>query len=323
MSRNKPVQVAVLDDFQGVALTMADWSPLEGKAEITVFRDHLSDPAAVVDRLKPFDAVCVMRERTPLRSAILEQLPNLRLICSTTPRNASIDVAAARALGITVCGTGSSGQGAAELTWGLILALLRNIPGESASLRGGGWQLSVGVGLKGKTLGVVGLGRIGSTMAGIALAFGMDVIAWSQNLTEERAREYGARLVDKEALFREADIVTIHLILSDRTRGLVGVPELELMKPTSYLVNTSRGPIVEEAALIDALRNRSIAGAALDVFDVEPLPESHPFRTLDNVLATPHIGFVTRNAYETFYGDTVQNILAWLDGKLIRVIEGQ
>ena len=229
---------------------------------------------------------------------------------------------AASAHGITVCGTGSSGQGAAELTWALILAIVRNIPAEAASLRKGDWQVSVGADLAGKTMGVLGLGRLGGAVAKVARAFGMDVIAWSQNLTRERAEDQGARLVTKEELFREADIVTIHLVLSDRTRGIVGAPELKLMKPTAYLVNTSRGPLVDEAALIETLKSRSIAGAALDVFDVEPLPAHHPFRSFDNVLATPHIGFVTQGAYEIFYTQTVENIVAWLDGKPIRVMGG-
>ena len=322
MSMNNPIKVAVLDDYQGVALRMADWSALRGRADVTVFRDHLSDSNAVVERLRPFDVVCVMRERTPLPGSILEQLPNLKLIASTGPRNASIDVAAAKARGITVCATRSAPNGAAELTWGLILAVIRNLPAESASLRGGGWQVSVGGDLDGKTIGVLGLGRIGARTAKVARAFGMDVIAWSQNLTRERAEEQGARLVSKEELFREADIVTVHLVLSGRTRGIVGAPELKLMKPTAYLVNTSRGPLVDESALIDALRSRAIAGAALDVYGTEPLPESHPFRSLDNVLATPHIGFVTRDAYELFYRETVENIAAWLSGKPIRAVEG-
>jgi phosphoglycerate dehydrogenase-like enzyme len=321
VSTNEPIKVAVLDDYQGVALDMADWSTLRGRADITVFRDHLADPAAVVDRLRPFDVVCVMRERTLLPGSILEQLPNLKLISSTGPRNASIDVAAARARGITVCSTGYSAHGAAELTWALILAMIRRVPAEGASLREGGWQISVGGDLEGKTLGVLGLGRLGGRSAKIARAFGMNVVAWSQNLTRERAEEQGAQLVSKEELFRDSDIVTIHLVLSRRTRGIVGAQDLRLMKPTAYLVNTSRGPLVDEDALVDALRRRVIAGAALDVYDVEPLPESHPFRSLDNVLATPHVGFVTRDTYETFYRDTVENIVAWLDGKPVRVAE--
>lgn len=323
MATNKPVKVAILDDFQGAALEMADWSPLKERAEITRFRDHLADPAAVVERLRPFDVLCVMRERTPLRASILEQLPNLKLIATTGHRNASIDVAFARSRGITVSCTGPAargGNGAAELTWALILGIVRHLPAELASMRNGGWQVSIGGDLKDSTIGVLGLGHIGGTTARVARAFGMNVIAWSQNLTRERAEQQGARLVTKEELFREADLVTVHLVLSDRTRGIVGARELGLMKPTAYLVNTSRGPLVDEAALIDALRSRRIAGAALDVYDVEPLPESHPFRTMDNVVATPHVGFVTEGTYESFYRDTVENVVAWLDGSPIRVM---
>jgi phosphoglycerate dehydrogenase-like enzyme len=315
-----PAQVAILDDFQGVALAMADWSRLRDRARITVFRDHVSDPASVIARLDPFDVVCVMRERTPLPRAILEKLPRLKLIASTAQRNAAIDMEAARELGITVCGTASSSTAAGVLTWALILGLLRNLPAETASLRNGDWQVAVGADVTGRTLGVLGLGRIGSFVAHVGRAFGMHLIAWSQNLTADVAERYGVRLVEKDDLFRLADILTIHLVLSDRTKGVVGRRELELMKPTARLVNTSRGPLVDEEALIDALRNRRIAGAALDVFDVEPLPPAHPFRSLDNLLATPHIGFVTEDMLRTFYGETVENIEAWLDGAPIRIL---
>jgi phosphoglycerate dehydrogenase-like enzyme len=319
MPSDKPIKVAILDDYQGVALQLADWGALKGRADITVFRDHLSDLAALVERLKPFDVVCVMRERTPFSRSILEQLPNLKLLASTGARNASIDLDAASERGVTVCGTGYSAHGAIELTWALILAIVRNLPAELASLRAGQWQISVGADLKGKTIGVVGLGSIGAKIARIALAFGMNVLAWSQNLTRETAEQHGARLVGKEELFRDADIVTVHLVLSSRTEGIIGAPELNLMRPSAYLVNTSRGPLVDENALINALKNRSIAGAALDVYNVEPLPESHPLRSLDNVLATPHIGFVTEETYKIFYRDTVENITAWLSGKPVRV----
>jgi phosphoglycerate dehydrogenase-like enzyme len=327
MPTNPPIAVAVLDDYQGVALRMADWSVLHERAEVTVFRDHLSEPDAVVARLLPFDVVCVMRERTPLTRSILEQLPNLKLIASTGSRNASIDLAAARARGITVCGTGfnpahPNSNSTAELTWALILAMVRHIPAESALVRQGGWQTSIGADLEGKTLGVLGLGRIGGAVAKIGGVFGMEVTAWSQNLTHEAAGQHGARLVGKDELFRDADIVTIHLMLSDRTRGIIGARDIRMMKPSAYLVNTSRGPLVDEAALIDALRWRKIAGAALDVYDTEPLPLDHPFRSLDNVLATPHIGFVTQDTYETFYSQTIEIIIAWLDGKPVRVMEG-
>ncbi|MGZ3508878.1 MAG: D-2-hydroxyacid dehydrogenase family protein [Vulcanimicrobiaceae bacterium] len=314
------VKVAVLDDYQNVALQMADWSKLDGRATVTVFNDHLADPAALIERLRPFDVLCVMRERTRLPRAIIEQLPNLKLIASTGQANAAIDVAAASERGVTVCGTGYTSAPTIEFTWALILAIARNVTIENASVRRGGWQQTLGEDLEGRTLAVLGLGRIGSRVANIARAFGMEVIAWSQNLTREKAQAEGARLVTKEALFRQADFLTIHVVLSKRTIGLVGAAELALMKPTARLINTSRGPIVDEPALIAALNERKIAGAALDVFDIEPLPAEHPFRSMHNVLATPHIGYVTRGLYEIFYGDTVENILAWLDGSPIRVI---
>jgi phosphoglycerate dehydrogenase-like enzyme len=307
------MKVAILDDYQDVALRLADWSAVSRRAEITVFNDHLADPAAVVERLRPFDVVCVMRERTPLSRDILQQLPRLKLIASTGLRNAAIDMRAAAERGIVVTATGYESTPAIELSWALILASARHLAREAASVRDGGWQTTMGANLRGKCLGVIGLGNIGKEVARIALAFGMTVIAWSQNLTREIASAAGATLADKDALFREADIVTVHLILSRRTSGLVGAAELALMKPTAWLVNTSRGPIVDEAALIEALRARRIAGAALDVFDIEPLPADHPFRRLDNVLATPHIGYVTEELYRTFYGDAAASIAAWLE----------
>ena len=314
------LKLAILDDYQGVAFSSADWSALKGRVEITRFRDHLDEEAKLVARLKPFDALLVMRERTPLPANILAKLDKLKLILSTGRRNAAIDVDAAKQRGITVCHTGYSSHGAAEHTWALILAAMRHIPAETASLKSGGWQRHVGIDLKGKTLGIVGLGNIGAKMAQVARAFDMEVIAWSQNLTPEKAEAAGARAVDKETLFREADIVTVHLILSGRSRGIVGAAELALMKPTAWLVNSSRGPLVEEHALVRALENRLIAGAALDVFDTEPLPAHHPFRRLDNVLATPHVGFVTEQTYRIFYQDSVENLLAWLDDKPIRTV---
>ncbi len=310
------INVAILDDYQNVALQSADWSRLDGRAAITVFNDHLADPADVVERLRTFDVICVMRERTPLPRAILEQLPRLRLIASTGARNASIDVAAAAELGIEIVHTGYESSPTVELTWALILASARNILTESNSLRSGGWQRTVGSGLRGKTLGVLGLGNIGSQIARIGSAFGMEIIAWSQNLTAERAQACGARLVSKIELLQQADIVTIHLILSRRTRQLIVGAELAVMKSTAWLVNTSRGPIVEEGALIEALQKRAIAGAALDVFDTESLTSDHPFRSLDNVLATPHIGYVSRELYATFYGDAVKNIASFLDRRI-------
>jgi phosphoglycerate dehydrogenase-like enzyme len=307
------MKIAILDDYQNVALRLAEWSNVRQHAEITVFNDHLADPSAVIERLRPFDVVCVMRERTPLPRDILQQLPNLKLIASTGPRNASIDSPAATDLGIAVTATGYDATPTIEFTWSLILASMRGIDREAASLKAGGWQTGLGSKLRGKTLGVVGLGNIGNEVARIGLAFGMEVIAWSQNLTAEKASAAGAVLVDKQTLFREADVVTIHLVLSGRTRGLVGGSELASMKPTARLVNTSRAPIVDEEALIEALQARRIAGAAVDVFDVEPLPSDHPFRKLQNLLATPHIGYVTEDLYRTFYGDAAANIAKWLE----------
>ena len=309
----KRYQIAVLDDYQNVALESADWSMLRDRADITVFQDHVDDADGVVTRLLPFDIVCVMRERTPLPRSIIERLPNLKLISSTGPVNASIDVAAAADHGVAVSHTGYRSTPTIEFTWALILASARNIVAESNSVRSGGWQQTVGTDLRGKTLGVLGLGNVGSQVARIGTAFGMKLIAWSQNMTPESAKAAGAILVSKDQLFERADILTIHLVLSSRTRGLVGAAELERMKPTARLINASRGPIVEEQALISVLKNKQIAGAAIDVFDIEPLPPSHPFRTLDNVLATPHIGYVSHGLYKTFYEDTVSNIRKWID----------
>jgi phosphoglycerate dehydrogenase-like enzyme len=307
------MKVAILDDYQNVALTMADWSRVESKAEVTVFTDHVSDPDAVVARLQPFDVLCVMRERTPLPRQILERLPRLKMIASTGPGNASIDQQAVRERNIHLTNTGYRSTPTIELTWALILAVMRNLVGEASSVRAGGWQTSVGQELSGKVLGVLGLGRIGSEIARIGTAFGMDVIAWSQNLTPERAQVAGATPVSKEELFARSDVLSIHLVLSERTRGLVSGAEIAAMKPTAWLVNTSRGPIVDEEALISALRSQSIAGAALDVFDTEPLPAGHALRTLPNVLATPHIGYVAEDLYRTFYGDAAASIEKWLD----------
>jgi phosphoglycerate dehydrogenase-like enzyme len=314
-NRVEPIRIAVLDDYQGVALSMADWSGLDKRAVITVFNDHIADPDAVVARLQSFDIVCVMRERTPMTRTIIERLPRLRLIASTALRNASIDLEAAAERGVEVAHTGYSSAPTIELTWALILASARHLVAENAALRAGGWQRSVGDDLAGRTLGVLGLGNVGGAVARIGKAFGMEVIAWSQNLTADRTAEAGAALVTREELFSRADIVTVHLVLSGRTRGLVGAGELALMKPTARLVNTSRGPIVVEADLLAALRNGKIAGAAIDVFDQEPLPRDHPFRSLPNLLATPHIGYVSRGLYARFYQDTVDNIRQWLDAR--------
>jgi phosphoglycerate dehydrogenase-like enzyme len=310
-----PIRIAVLDDYQNVAISLADWSVLDARATVTVFNDHLADSDAVVERLQPFDVVCIMRERTPMPRTTIERLPKLRMICSTGTGNASIDLKAAEERGVQVVHTGYTSSPTIELTWALILGSARNLVAENASLRSGGWQRFIGDDMAGRTLGVLGLGNVGGPVAQIGNAFGMKVIAWSQNLTAKRAAEVNAELVSKEELFRRADVLSIHVALSDRTRGLVGTPEFALMKPTARLVNAARGPIVVNADLIAALKARKIAGAAIDVYDQEPLALDHPFRTLANLLATPHIGFVSRGLYTRFYQDTVENIRRWLDGQ--------
>jgi phosphoglycerate dehydrogenase-like enzyme len=315
------LRIAVLDDHQQVAARFADWSRLPEPAEVVEFGDHLADPDAVVRRLAPFDVVVAMRERTPFPRAVLERLPRLRLLVTTGARNAAIDVAAAAELGIAVCGTRAHPPGTAELTWALVLAVARHVPQEDASVRAGGWQQTVGTDLAGATLGVLGLGRLGERVARIGRAFEMDVVAWSANLTDERAAEVGVRRVaTKEELLRTADVVSIHLQLTDRTRGLIGARELALMKPGAILVNTSRGPIVDEPALVQALRDGVLGGAGLDVFDVEPLPREHPLRELRRAVLTPHLGYVTRRTYEVFYGDAVDDVAAWLAGFPVRAL---
>ncbi|BAN27328.1 D-2-hydroxyacid dehydrogenase family protein [Caballeronia insecticola] len=313
MSTSTRIKIAVLDDYQNVALSMADWSPLDSRAEITVFNDHIADRAALLERLHPFDVVCAMRERTPFTRDIIDNLPNLKLIASTGAANASIDLEAAAARGIEVRHTGYSSAPTIEFTWALILGLMRNIPAENRSLKDGGWQVGLGTELAGKTLGLLGLGRVGSAVGVIGRAFRMNVIAWSQNLTAERAAEKGVELVDKDTLFKTSDVLSVHLRLSERTHHLVGAKEIAQMKPTSRLVNTSRGPIVDSVALIDALKSGKLAGAGIDVYDEEPLAPNDALRSLPNVLATPHIGYVAEDLYRTFYGDTVRNIVEWLD----------
>lgn len=307
------MKIAILDDYQDVALAMADWSALERRAEITVFADHLADQDDLVARLEPFDVVCVMRERTPLPREVIERLPQLKLIASTGPGNASIDYDAAADCDVVVTNTGYDPTSTVELTWALIMASARHLVDECGSVRSGGWQTTVGRQLRGQTLGILGLGNIGTEIARIGATFGMNVVAWSQNLDAATAEAAGATLVSKDELFGQSDTLTVHLKLSERSRGLVGADELALMRPTSWLVNTSRGPIVDEAALVEALTNRSIGGAALDVFDTEPLPADHPLRSLANALVTPHIGYVEENLYRTFYGDAVASITEWLD----------
>jgi phosphoglycerate dehydrogenase-like enzyme len=313
-------RVAILDDYQDVALRMADWKSLPSDTEVVTFRDHLHDTDAVAKRLADFDVVVAMRERTAFPRALLERLPKLRLLVTTGMRNASIDVRAATERGITVCGTSGLPYPTAELTWGLVLALFRRIPAEDRATRDGRWQTTLGLGLNGKTLGVIGLGTLGSRVARYGRAFEMEVLAWSQNLTPERAAEVGATLVGKDELLARSDVVSIHLVLGDRTRGLIGARELGLMKRTAYLVNTSRGPIVDEAALVRALQDGTIAGAGLDVFEPEPLSLDHPFRRLPNTVITPHLGYVTEETYRIFFGHAVEDVQAFLRGEPVRVL---
>jgi phosphoglycerate dehydrogenase-like enzyme len=314
------IRVALPDDYQGVALESADWGRLSSQVEVVAFRDHLTDVDALAERFAPFDVVMALRERTAFRRPLLERLPRLKLLTTAGMGNAAIDMDAATELGILVCGTSGASRATMELTWGLILALLRSIPREHQATRAGAWQETVGIGLDGKTLGLIGLGNIGGQVAEVARAFHMRLLAWSTNLTDARAAECGAERVTLDELLAQSDIVTIHQRLSDRTHGLLGARGLALMKPSAYLVNTSRGPIVEEAALVDTLRRGAIAGAGLDVFDVEPLPAGHPFLTLPNVVLTPHLGYVTREGYAAFYGQTLENVRALLDGAPVRVL---
>jgi phosphoglycerate dehydrogenase-like enzyme len=314
------VRVAILDDYQSVALASADFTALDGKAEIVAFADHLVDEAAVARRLADFDVVIAMRERTPFRASLLDRLPTLRLLVTAGMVNASIDIGHARRNGVTVCGTGGSRASTAELIWALLMATVRHLPAEDAAVRAGGWQTTIGPELAGSTLGIVGLGGLGQTIARYAHAFDMRLLAWSTNLTADVAAAHGAELVGKRELFERSDVVTVHLKLSDRTVGLIGAPELAALGPRGYLVNTSRGPIVDERALIDALRTGTIAGAGLDVFDVEPLPLDHPLRTMPNTVLTPHIGFVSEQSYARIYGDAVEDVLAWLAGSPLRVL---
>ena len=322
MTRERVVtRIAVLDDYQSRgAAEFGPWETLPPDAEVVYFSDHAPTPDALVARLRPFDVVVAMRERSPFPREVLERLPQLRLLVTTGMRNASIDVAAAGELGVVVCGTGGRLSSTPELTWGLILSVVRRIPQEVASVRAGGWQTTVGGDLAGATLGVIGLGNLGSHVARIGKAFDMNVVAWSENLTKERCAEVGVELVSQEDLLRTSDVVTVHLKLSPRTTGLIGEAELRLMKPEAVLVNTSRGPIVDERALVEALSSGRLAGAGLDVFDVEPLPATHPLRHLPTVVATPHIGYVSRGTYEVFFTEVVEDITAFLVGSPVRVV---
>ena len=313
--------IALLDDYQNVALRMADWSALQKDNRITVFKEWLPDVDAVARALADFEIVGIMRERTPFHRALFERLPKLRLLITTGKRNASIDLDAAKAHNVTVCASGGSGRGTAELAIALMLGLARHLREEFNTMRpGGGWQTTLGFDLEGKTLGVIGLGNLGAKVAKIANGFDMRVIAWSENLTPEKAHERGAERVDKEELFKRSDIISIHSVLSPRTRGLVGTREFGLMKPGALLINTSRGPIVDEAAVLAALREKRIAGYGADTFDVEPLPPDHPLRAEPRALLTPHLGYVTEDTYRGFYGGMVQCIEAWLAGNPINVL---
>jgi D-3-phosphoglycerate dehydrogenase len=313
---------AVLDDYQNVALKLADWGQIAADVDVTVFNAPMSGPEEVQRSLQEFHIICMMRERTPFRRDALTALPNLKLLITTGARNASIDLAAAAEQGVTVCGTGAFGNPTTGITFGLMLELTRRIGYENARLKSGEpWQVTLGPDIEGKTLGVVGLGKLGQRVATVAKAFGMKVIAWSSNLTPERCHEAGVEYATKDDLFRNADVVTIHMVLGDRSRGLVTAKEFALMKPTAYIINTSRGPIIEEKALIAALGERRIAGAGLDVFDVEPLPLDHPFRRMDNVVITPHLGYVSEQNYRHYFPDIVEDIRAFIAGSPVRVIK--
>ena len=326
------MRVAILDDYQQVSLASTDWSAVRSLAEIDVFAKHIAQTEELVSALEPYDVIVAMRERTYFDAARLSQLPRLRLLVTTGMANASIDLAASSAQGVTVCGTGGSASSTAELTWGLILALARHIPAEDRRMKmagraggaalsvSGSWQQTVGIDLHGKKLGLVGLGRQGRRVAKIGRAFGMKLLAWSQNLDPDVAKKAHAEAVSKQELFSSCDVVTVHYKLGPRSVGLVGAAELALMKPSAYLVNTSRGPIVDSTALLSALRSGAIAGAGLDVFDVEPLPLSDPLRTAPNVVLTPHLGYVTEDAYRIFYGDAAEDIVAFAQGSPVRVL---
>jgi phosphoglycerate dehydrogenase-like enzyme len=308
----------VLDDYQGVAQGFADWPSL--RADVTFLRDHIADTEALTRALDGYDVVVAMRERTPFTAERFERLPDLRLLVTTGKSNAAIDLAAAHHHGVTVCGTESLAYATPELTWGLILSLVRHIPDDAAGMRQGEWQRSIGNDLHGRTLGIAGLGRVGTRVAAIGSAFGMHVLAWSANLDPDQARGRGAEPVSKQVLFSQADIVTVHYKLSDRSTGLVGRRELAWMKPTAYLVNTSRGPLVDTDALIDALREGRIAGAGLDVYDVEPLPAGHPLRTAPRTVLTPHMGYVTEETYRVFYAQALEDIAAFSAGTPLRTL---
>jgi phosphoglycerate dehydrogenase-like enzyme len=313
-------KVTILDDYQEVALTSADWTAVQERFEVETVTEHIADPRELRDLLAASQVLVLMRERTPMPGSLLAQLPALELVVTTGMGNAVLDVEAARTRGVTVCGTTGVGNPVPEITIGMVIALARNFVQEDAAIRAGHWQLTVGMGLHGKTLGVVGLGRLGRPVAALAQALGMHVTAWSPHLTPERAAPYDVRAVSKPELFAESDVITIHMPLSDASRGLVGAEDLARMKPTAYLVNTSRGPIVDEVALVDVLRRGAIAGAGLDVYGVEPLPADDPLRSLPNTLLLPHIGYVIDDVYAHWYAEVVEDVLAWADGHPVRVL---
>ncbi|MGA5655772.1 D-2-hydroxyacid dehydrogenase family protein [Rahnella contaminans] len=317
-----PMQCLILDDYQNVALSLAGWQALAPQVECRALTEHISDEDHLVAQLQDAEIVVIMRERTPFSAALFARLPKLQLLITSGMRNASLDLAAARENGVTVCGTGSGSTAPVELTWALILGLARHLVTENNALRHNGpWQSTVGTGLSGKRLGLLGLGKIGQKVALIAQAFGMEVSAWSQNLTAERAAEHGVELAaSKEALLKTSDVVSVHLILSERTRGLLGAPELALMKPEALLINTSRAAIVDQPALLHALQTGQIAGAGLDVFETEPLPPGDPFRVLPNVLATPHLGYVSDGNYQAYFREAVEDIQAFLAGNPVRTL---
>lgn len=316
------MRVAVLDDYFNKALDLADWSPLDGKADITVFTEYLGDDEdTLAETLGDFEVIVGMRERTRFPAGLLKRLPKLKLLITTGMRNASFDIAAANAQGVTVCGTSGVGSPTSELAVGMMIAVMRDIPRQNKSMREGGWQTHPGNDLAGKTMGMLGLGKLGAAVAKVANAFDMKVIAWSQNLTDERAAECNATRVEKDELFKQSDVISVHLVLSDRSRGLVGERELSLMKPTSYIVNTSRGPIIDEKALLKTLQDRRIAGAALDVYGTEPFPKDDPYRKLDNALLLPHLGYVTAENLAKMYTGAIEDITGFLDGKPVRVLK--
>ena len=314
------MRIAILDDLEQAALASADWSRLHDVEEVVAFDRHVADRDDLAEALGGCDVVVVQRERTAVDRALLERLPRLRLLVTTGPRNVAIDLVACDALGVTVCATTNEGSPVVEQAWALILGSVRHVVAHDVSMRRGDWHPITGRALQGRTLGLLGLGRTGTRMARIGAAMGMRVIAWSQNLTDELAAERGAARVEKDELFAESDVLSVHLLLSGRTRGLVGERELRLMKPDALLVNTSRGPIVDEGALLTACRERWIGGAALDVYDAEPLPGDHPLRSEPSVLLAPHAGYVTAETYRTWFGDVVEDIAAWQAGTPIRVL---